>query len=123
MFDVYIFAGSTLNYSINVALSNSLTWSVNTQICDLDYNLLIDQNNTNIGICQCNLVPITSNFPNSTNYTLNISANTYQTQNFMANSINPNERVLIIQTIFTSNTGIVQEANDLYLRVRQSVIN
>jgi hypothetical protein len=113
---IEIYVSDTLTYTSNVALSNTMTWTANSVVVNLDYNL--DANGNNIGILTSNLSPIITNLPNTINYLLTVTANSNQTSAFLANTVNPAERVLILQTQFLSNTGLVQHANSQFLRIK-----
>lgn len=84
---------------------------------------LVANTPVDIGFLSSNLSSVNTNLPNAfNNFNLTISANSLQTSMFIANSVNIAERVLIIQTAFTSNTGQVQHATDLYLKVKNSSV-
>jgi hypothetical protein len=129
MFSVETFANDSFTYSANVALANDMTWSINSHCVTLDFmpvNIWQANSETNvwyptdIGTLTATLSPIVTATPNSINYTYTISANTFQTQTFVINGVNPTERVLIIQTKFTSNTGFSFNANNLFLRIKNN---
>jgi hypothetical protein len=115
---IEIYVSDTLTYTSNVALSNTMTWTANSVVVNLDYNYILDANGNNIGILTSNLSPIITNLPNTINYLLTVTANSNQTSAFLANTVNPAERVLILQTQFLSNTGLVQHANSQFLRIK-----
>lgn len=114
MYAIETFANDTFTYSSNIALANNMTWTAQSICVNLDFNTISG------GTLTTSLIPIVSTTPNSTNYTLNISAIPSQTANLINGSINPSERVIIIQTKFTSNTGLTLNANNVYLRVKQN---
>jgi len=128
MQQIITYANDSFLYSYNVSLANNQTWSANTHLINLDYMTILGANTANtlqivdIGYLPTVLSPIITNLPNTINYSLTISANTIQTQELMANSVNPAERVLIMQTKFTSNTANVVVANNVYLKIRNVLI-
>lgn len=104
-----IFAGDSFSYSNSVILSNTVSWSVNSMVVNMDLNPIL-VNNVNVGLLTANLVPITTNTPNTFNFTLNISSDSNTTAQWLHNSVDYNERYLYVSTKFTSNTGtIIQE--------------
>ena len=116
-------ANDQLSYTNTVSLSNTLIWEANTHVSTLEYATIIDSSNVDIGWLPTTLTPVNNNTPSSiNNFTLNFIANNYQTNNFLANSVNPNERTLVVQTKFTANSGLTQDAPNLYLRVYNSSI-
>jgi hypothetical protein len=116
-------ANDQLSYTNTVSLSNTLTWTGNTHVVSLEYLTISTTGNADIGWLPTTLTPVVNNTPaNTNNYTLHFSANSYQTDNFLANSVNPNERTLVVQTKFTANSGLTQDAPNLYLRVYNSAI-
>jgi len=126
LYAVECFANDTLQITEGLYLNNSVSWSVTSQVITLDFLEIFDSANTNnnIGILQCNLVPITPNniiIAGANNFTLSILANNYQTAQMMLGSINPAERTLIIQTVFNGN-GVTSHANNQYLRIKNAQI-
>ncbi len=119
-FYIECFAGDTFNYSTNVALSNTMLWTGNGILTTLDMNDIFDGSNVNVGQLTANLSPISNNLPNSVNYTLNLTANSYATQTWIANSVNINERKLYLFTKFTSNTGSIVHGNSAIIIVKAS---
>ena|ERR1700744_5735075 len=120
---ILVNANDTLSYTNTVSLSNTLSWTALTHVVSLEYQTIFDTNNTDIGFLPTTVTPVVNNTPNPYhNFTLNFTANNYQTDNFLANSVNPNERTLIIQTKFTANSGAIQDAPNIYLRVYNSAI-
>lgn len=119
------YANDTLTISQDLYLDNTITWNVSTQVITLDFNEIFNSSNVNIGILTCNLVPITPNniiIEGANNFTLNISANNYQTAQFLLGSVNPAERTLIIQTVFDGSNGFIFHANNQYLRIKNAQI-
>jgi|ERR1700722_10418131 len=121
MLETTLYAGDTLIYTSNVALDNTVTWTANTRLTNLDLQSLI-VSNVEIGVLQSNLAPIVTNTPNSINFTLTVTANSNVTSQFMANSVVNLERPLYMFTRFTSNTGIEKHANTVLLRVKAAEI-
>jgi hypothetical protein len=120
---IVVNANDQLSYTNTASLSNALTWNANTHVVSLEYLTISTESNTDIGWLPTTLTPVINNTPSSiNNYTLNFTANSYQTDNFLANSVNPNERTLVVQTKFTANSGITQDAPNIYLRVYNSAI-
>ena len=119
MFYYEIFAGDSFSLSMNVALSNTMSWIANGLITTLDINDIFISN-TNVGQLTANLTPIVSNLPNTINYTLTLTANASATQTWMANSVSNIERKLYLFTKFISNTGIVVHGNSAILIVKAS---
>ena len=116
-------ANDQLSYTNTVSLSNSLTWNAQTHVVSLEYTTIFDTGNTDIGWLPTTLTPVTNNTPSGVNnFEMNFTANNYQTLNFLANSVNPNERTLVVQTKFTANSGVTQDAPNIYLRVYNSAI-
>jgi len=116
-------ANDDLSYSNTVSLANTLTWTAQTHVVSLEYSIIYDSSNTDIGWLPTTLTPVVNNTPSSNNnFILNFTANNYQTDNFLANSVNPNERTLVVQTKFTANSGQLQNAPNIYLRVYNSSI-
>jgi hypothetical protein len=115
-----IFAGDSFSYSSNVALDNTVTWTANAWLRTLDFSPIIDGNNVEVGILTANLNPISTNTPNSVNYTLTLSANVYATGVWIANSISTSERKLYLFTKYSSNTGISQHGNVVILIVKST---
>jgi hypothetical protein len=120
---ILVNANDQLSYTNTASLSNTLTWTANTHVVSLEYLTISTASNTDIGWLPTTLTPVVNNTPSNTNnYTLNFIANSYQTDNFLANSVNPNERTLVVQTKFTANSGLTQDAPNIYLRVYNSAI-
>ena len=120
---ILVNANDQLSYTNTASLSNALTWTAQTHVVSLEYTTIIDTSNTDIGWLPTTLTPVVNNTPSSlNNFTLNFTANAYQTDNFLANSVNPNERTLVVQTKFTANSGLTQDAPNIYLRVYNSAI-
>ena len=122
MFSQEVFAGADFTYTSNVSLSNSATWTANAFLTTLDL-LDVFNGNSEIGLLTANLAPIVTNTPNATNYSLTLSASGSLTAQWIANSVNINERVLYLFTKFTSYTGAVQTVNTALLRVKAAVLN
>ncbi len=128
-----IFANTTFNYSNTITLSNTLTWAAQTHVVNLDfepvaYTLGLYTNN-DIGWLSTTITANTDNIQTGVNnYTLAYSANTMQTTAFIANSVNPFDRVLLIQTQLTGNTPststVIQviQANNVLLRIKNSQV-
>jgi hypothetical protein len=127
---IEIYANTTFNFSNTITLSNTLTWSAQTHVVNLDFNPIIDNTNTDIGWLSSNISPIANIVTSGVNnYTLSYSANTYQTAWFANNGVNPFDRFLIIQTqISGANSAntlqvmTVMEANNILLRVLNSQV-
>jgi hypothetical protein len=120
---ILVNANDQLSYTNTASLSNAFTWSANTHVVNLEYHTIYDDANNDIGWLTTTLTPITNNTPSSlNNFTMNFVANNYQTDNFLANSVNPNERTLVVQTKFTANSGLTQDAPNIYLKVYNSAI-
>ena len=115
-----IYAGDTYTYTANLALANNLTWSANAVLTNLDYADLIVAN-VAVGVLSANLVAISSPTPNSTNYTLNLGANSATTALWIANSVDPNERTLYLNIKYTANNGTVIHGNTQILRVKAAI--
>jgi hypothetical protein len=122
MFNIEIYAGDTFSYTTNVSLSNTMTWTANAMLTTLDLLDVYDANNNIIGILVANLTSITSNLPNTINYTLTLSATPNATVQWIANSVNPNERVLYVFMKYTSNTGFISHGNTAIIRVKAAEI-
>ena len=122
MYSQEVYAGSDFTYSSNIILSNTQTWTANAFLTTLDL-LDVFNGNSEIGILNANLQPITTNTPNSINYSITLSAPGNTTSQWMANSININERVLYLFTKYTSNTGTTRSGNVVILRVKAAVFN
>ena len=121
MIDAY--ANVPFTYTYNLGLDGSQTWTAQTIAVTLDYATIIDASNVVMSNLNSTLInQANANLPNPNNYTLTITANGYQMQQLGANSVDPNERVLIVQTLFTSNTGSALQANNLYLRIKNSLL-
>ena len=119
MLAVQVFANDNFNYSANVALDPMATWTVASHIVNLDYQNII-VSNSDIGVVTTTLTPIISTTPTAINYTYTLSANAAQTQSLFVNTVDPAERVLIIQTKFTSNTGLSFNANNVFLHIKNN---
>jgi hypothetical protein len=116
-------ANDQLTYANTITLANTLTWTGQTHVTTLEFNNVLDVSNTDIGWLITTITPIVNTLPSGTNnYTLSFSANNYQTTYFLANSVNPNERTLVIQTKYTANNGFIQDANNIYLKVKNSSV-
>lgn len=122
MYAIETFANDSFSYSANVSLSNNMTWTVNSHCINLDFNKILDSSNSDIGFLSTTLSPIVTTTPNSINYTYTMTALPSQTKNLGLNGINPAERVVIIQTKFTSNTGLTFNVDDLYLRIKNNIL-
>jgi len=111
------------SYTYNLFLDGSQTWTAQSVVVTLDYNIILDASNTNMSIMSSTLTNQANlNIPNPNNYTLTLSANAYQMQQLGANSTDPNERVMLLQTLFSSNTGSAIAANNQYLRIKNSLL-
>lgn len=119
---IYCFANTPFSHTYNVSLDNTQTWSAQSVIVTLDYKTVYDVDNTNISIVNSVITDTNPNLPNPNNYSLTVSANSYQTQQFMKDSTSEYSRTMRLQTIFVSNTGAQQHANDLYITVKNSAI-
>jgi hypothetical protein len=116
MFTENVFCGSDFNYSANLSLPNNMTWSVSSWLTTTDLANLYN-GNTEIGNLTSNLQLITTNLSNNINYTLNIYAPANLTSQWIANSVSIMERVLFLNTVFVSNTGVTMIANTNIVRV------
>jgi hypothetical protein len=121
---IEVYANTPLNYTYNIALDNTLLWNAQTAVVTLDYDFILDTANSNNNLSYINsiITDTNPNLPNPNNFALTISANSYQTQQYMASSFLENEKIMLIQTIFTSNSGVVLHANNIALRVKNSVL-
>jgi|SRR5271166_1719164 len=121
---IIIYAYDTYNYSNTISLSNSVSWTANVHTVTLDFNAItanIGNTTVDIGYLPTTLTQNVSAYPpNVNNYTFTFSANSYQTGAFIEGGVNPTERQLLIQTTFTSNTGTIQHANNLFLTVKNT---
>jgi hypothetical protein len=122
LFSQSVYAGEDFIYTSNVSLSNAYVWTANAFLTTLDL-LDVFNGNSEIGILTTNLQPIINNTPNSVNYTLSLSAPGSLTSQWIANSVNINERVLYLFTKFTSNSGNIVTGNTAILRVMAAVLN
>jgi hypothetical protein len=122
MYSESVYAGADFSYSTNVALSNTMSWTANAFLTTLDL-LDVFAGNSEIGLLTANLTPIVNNTPNSVNMTLTLTAPGNTTAQWLANSVNPNERVLYLFTKFTSNGGNISYGNTTILRVNATLSN
>jgi len=125
------FANSPFSYTYNIGLDGSQSWTAQTVVVTLDYNPILlsvlnvssnTYSNVNISAISSNVGQPNTNLPNPNNFTVTISATANQMANFMAGSLDPNERVLIVQTALFGNTGGDIQANNITLRVKNSLI-
>ena len=142
---IKIFANDSLTYSSNVALDSTMSWTANSHCVNLDFNPILTwaantiataptiiettfdivptaETATDIGYITTSLIPIVSTTPNNINYTYTLTAPPTQTQSLFLGSVDPAERILIIQTKFTSNTGSIFNANNIYLHIKNNSI-
>jgi len=117
MFSQSVYAGADFSYTTNVALSNTASWSANAFLSTLDLQDVMN-GNVEVGVLTANLSPITTNTPNSVNYSLTLTAPGNTTAQWIANSVSINERVLYLFVKFTSNTGALVYANTEQVRVK-----
>jgi hypothetical protein len=116
--DINVYANTNFSYSYNTTLDNTVSWSVNSHVVTLDYEPIIIAN-IDVGYINSTIGAVVNNLPNAwNNFNVSITANNVQTQQLFANSLFEDERTLILQTVFTSNTGNVISGNNVYLRVR-----
>ena len=116
--DINVYANTNFSYSYNTTLDNTVSWSVNNHVVTLDYEPIIIAN-IDVGYINSTIGAVVNNLPNAwNNFNVSITANNVQTQQLFANSLFEDERTLILQTVFTSNTGNVISGNNIYLRVR-----
>lgn len=121
MIDIY--ANTTLNYFYPVVLSNTDTWTAQSHVVTLDHLPILDTNNNDIGWLSSTLVSLANNLSiSANNYLLNLTANNTQTAGFMVGTLNPNERILLLQTQFVGASGNVQQSNDIYISVKASLV-
>ena len=122
MYTQSVYAGADFSYTTNVALSNTMSWTANAFLTTLDL-LDVFNGSSEVGILASNLQPIVNNTPNSVNMSLTLTAPGNTTAQWIANSVNPNERVLYLFIKFTANTGNIAYANTTLLRVKAALKN
>jgi hypothetical protein len=119
---IYCFANSPLLYTYNMNLDPTQNWTAQSVIVTLDCELIHDISNTNVSVVNSIILDTNINLPNPNNYSLTISANSYQTQQYFRESLNDYNRVLKIQTKYLSNTGNILHANDMFITIKNSII-